>query len=73
MFSQLVTLYLTPVFYTYMAALQEMLGKSRLVFQFTGKVQRPTSLLPNGRGSVGAVPNRDHQGAGLCTQSFYFA
>jgi len=29
MFSQLVTLYLTPVFYTYMAALQERLGKNR--------------------------------------------
>ncbi len=27
MFSQLITLYLTPVFYTYMAALQEKLGK----------------------------------------------
>jgi HAE1 family hydrophobic/amphiphilic exporter-1 len=31
MFSQLVTLYLTPVFYTYMAALQSWLGKSRKV------------------------------------------
>jgi HAE1 family hydrophobic/amphiphilic exporter-1 len=29
MFSQLVTLYLTPVFYTYMAALQEKLGKKK--------------------------------------------
>jgi HAE1 family hydrophobic/amphiphilic exporter-1 len=29
MFSQLVTLYLTPVFYTYMAALQDMLGKNK--------------------------------------------
>ncbi len=29
MFSQLVTLYLTPVFYTYMAALQERLGKKK--------------------------------------------
>ena len=29
MFSQLVTLYLTPVFYTYMAALQETLGKKK--------------------------------------------
>jgi HAE1 family hydrophobic/amphiphilic exporter-1 len=27
MFSQLVTLYLTPVFYTYMAALQAKLGR----------------------------------------------
>ena len=31
MFSQLITLYLTPVFYTYMAALQAWLGKSRKV------------------------------------------
>jgi HAE1 family hydrophobic/amphiphilic exporter-1 len=31
MFSQLVTLYLTPVFYTYMAALQTWLGKDRTV------------------------------------------
>ncbi len=31
MFSQLVTLYLTPVFYTYMAALQSWIGKSRKV------------------------------------------
>jgi hydrophobic/amphiphilic exporter-1 (mainly G- bacteria), HAE1 family len=31
MFSQLVTLYLTPVFYTYMAALQTWLGKSQTV------------------------------------------
>src|SRR5579863_1564313 len=29
MFSQLVTLYLTPVFYTYMAALQERLGRGK--------------------------------------------
>src|SRR5579871_6585182 len=29
LFSQLVTLYLTPVFYTYMAALQEKLGKNK--------------------------------------------
>jgi hydrophobic/amphiphilic exporter-1 (mainly G- bacteria), HAE1 family len=29
MFSQLVTLYLTPVFYTYMAALQTKLGKGK--------------------------------------------
>src|SRR5207249_3948264 len=29
LFSQLVTLYLTPVFYTYMAGLHERLGKSR--------------------------------------------
>ena len=29
MFSQLVTLYLTPVFYTYMASLQEWLGRKR--------------------------------------------
>jgi hydrophobic/amphiphilic exporter-1 (mainly G- bacteria), HAE1 family len=29
MFSQLVTLYLTPVFYTYMAALQERLGTGK--------------------------------------------
>ena len=29
MFSQLVTLYLTPVFYTYMAALQEKLGRKK--------------------------------------------
>ena len=29
MFSQLVTLYLTPVFYTYMAALQETLGRGK--------------------------------------------
>jgi hypothetical protein len=29
MFSQLVTLYLTPVFYTYMAALQDKLGKKK--------------------------------------------
>jgi HAE1 family hydrophobic/amphiphilic exporter-1 len=29
LFSQLITLYLTPVFYTYMAALQEKLGKRR--------------------------------------------
>jgi HAE1 family hydrophobic/amphiphilic exporter-1 len=29
LFSQLVTLYLTPVFYTYMAALQERLGRKR--------------------------------------------
>jgi HAE1 family hydrophobic/amphiphilic exporter-1 len=29
MFSQLVTLYLTPVFYTYMAALQTKLGHKR--------------------------------------------
>src|SRR5690349_16510163 len=29
MFSQLVTLYLTPVFYTYMAALQTSLGRHR--------------------------------------------
>ena len=29
LFSQLVTLYLTPVFYTYMAALQEKLGRNR--------------------------------------------
>jgi HAE1 family hydrophobic/amphiphilic exporter-1 len=29
MFSQLVTLYLTPVFYTYMAGLQDMLGKKK--------------------------------------------
>ena len=29
MFSQLVTLYLTPVFYTYMAALQDKLGKEK--------------------------------------------
>src|SRR5215472_9031305 len=29
MFSQLVTLYLTPVFYTYMAALQDRLGRGR--------------------------------------------
>src|SRR6185369_2087145 len=31
MFSQLVTLYLTPVFYTYMAAVQAFLGKARKV------------------------------------------
>jgi hypothetical protein len=31
MFSQLVTLYLTPVFYTYMAALQTWLGRNRTV------------------------------------------
>jgi hypothetical protein len=31
MFCQLITLYLTPVFYTYMAALQTWLGKSRKV------------------------------------------
>ena len=31
LFSQLVTLYLTPVFYTYMAALQTWLGKNRTV------------------------------------------
>jgi HAE1 family hydrophobic/amphiphilic exporter-1 len=31
MFSQLVTLYLTPVFYTYMAQLQAFLGKNRKV------------------------------------------
>src|SRR5436305_14054349 len=30
MFSQLVTLYLTPVFYTYMAALQTRLGSKRI-------------------------------------------
>jgi HAE1 family hydrophobic/amphiphilic exporter-1 len=29
MFSQLVTLYLTPVFYTYMAAIQARLGKGK--------------------------------------------
>jgi HAE1 family hydrophobic/amphiphilic exporter-1 len=29
MFSQLVTLYLTPVFYTYMAALQERMGRQK--------------------------------------------
>jgi HAE1 family hydrophobic/amphiphilic exporter-1 len=29
LFSQLVTLYLTPVFYTYMAALQEWTGSLR--------------------------------------------
>jgi len=29
MFSQLVTLYLTPVFYTYMAALQERMGRKK--------------------------------------------
>ena len=29
MFSQLVTLYLTPVFYTYMAALQDRLGRKK--------------------------------------------
>ena len=29
MFSQLVTLYLTPVFYTYMAAIQTRLGKGK--------------------------------------------
>ena len=29
MFSQLVTLYLTPVFYTYMAALQEKVGRKK--------------------------------------------
>ena len=29
MLSQLVTLYLTPVFYTYMAALQETLGRGK--------------------------------------------
>jgi HAE1 family hydrophobic/amphiphilic exporter-1 len=29
MFSQLVTLYLTPVFYTYMAALQTRLGRNK--------------------------------------------
>jgi HAE1 family hydrophobic/amphiphilic exporter-1 len=31
MFSQLVTLYLTPVFYTYMAALQERLGRRKKI------------------------------------------
>ncbi len=30
LFSQLVTLYLTPVFYTYMAALQEQLGRKKI-------------------------------------------
>jgi HAE1 family hydrophobic/amphiphilic exporter-1 len=30
LFSQLVTLYLTPVFYTYMAALQERLGRKKV-------------------------------------------
>jgi hypothetical protein len=29
MFSQLVTLYLTPVFYTYMAALQDKIGRKK--------------------------------------------
>jgi hydrophobic/amphiphilic exporter-1 (mainly G- bacteria), HAE1 family len=29
MFSQLVTLYLTPVFYTYMAALQDKFGRKK--------------------------------------------
>jgi HAE1 family hydrophobic/amphiphilic exporter-1 len=29
LFSQLVTLYLTPVFYTYMAGLQEKLGRKK--------------------------------------------
>jgi len=29
MFSQLVTLYLTPVFYTYMAGLQTWLGRTK--------------------------------------------
>jgi HAE1 family hydrophobic/amphiphilic exporter-1 len=29
MFSQLVTLYLTPVFYTYMAGMQEWVGRNR--------------------------------------------
>jgi hypothetical protein len=31
MFSQLVTLYLAPVFYTYMAALQTWLGRKKTV------------------------------------------
>ena len=31
MFSQLVTLYLTPVVYTYMAALQSKLGRKKKV------------------------------------------
>jgi len=31
LFSQLVTLYLTPVFYTYMAALQQKLGRKKMV------------------------------------------
>jgi len=35
MFSQLVTLYLTPVFYTYMAALQTRLGSKRIPRRMT--------------------------------------
>jgi len=35
MFSQLVTLYLTPVFYTYMAAVQTRLGRKPKVRKLT--------------------------------------
>jgi HAE1 family hydrophobic/amphiphilic exporter-1 len=41
MFSQLVTLYLTPVFYTYMAALQDKLGKKKKGASMPTPVETP--------------------------------
>ena len=43
MFSQLVTLYLTPVFYTYMAALQERMGRKKRRRQPSPCTFRPKS------------------------------
>jgi HAE1 family hydrophobic/amphiphilic exporter-1 len=39
-FSQLITLYLTPVFYTYMEAIVKRLGRRKRVLQFEATWQR---------------------------------